>query len=126
VKLKTKGGSWSWVFLVSRRLRSQPILGAGFISATKMVLEPGSSRCYFTFAPPVCIKFIQGNYDPSCSQTMSLSSRLPHVQSGKRLPSQRGKLEHLYNQNPDVLTEKLGLTHLMEYEFQLLENTAVR
>jgi hypothetical protein len=30
------------------------------------------------------------------------------------------------NQYPDVLTEKLGLTHLTEYEIQLLENTSVR
>ena len=29
------------------------------------------------------------------------------------------------NQYRDVLTEKLGLTHLMEYEMLLLENTPV-
>jgi hypothetical protein len=48
------------------------------------------------------------------------------VQSGKLSPSQRGKQEQLINQYPDVLTEKLDLTHLMEYVIQLLENTPVR
>jgi hypothetical protein len=38
VVLKIHGFSWSWVFLVSRRLRDQPILRADFISANKMVL----------------------------------------------------------------------------------------
>jgi len=88
--LKIHGLSWSWVFLVSRRVRGQPILGADFISTTKMVLELGSSRCYLAFAPSVCIKFI--HYYLSCSQIMPLSSRLPQVQSGKLSPSQRRKL----------------------------------
>jgi hypothetical protein len=39
VVLKIYRFSWSWVFLVSRRLYDQPIFGADFISATKMVLE---------------------------------------------------------------------------------------
>ena len=91
-----------------------------------MFLELGNSRCYFAFARSVCIKFIQGNYFSSYSQTMTLSYRLPHVQSGKLSHSRRGKLEQLISQYPDVLIEKLGLTHLMEYEIQLLENTPVR
>ena len=63
VRLKIYGFSWPWVFLVSRRLRGQPILGADFISKTKLILELGSSRCRFVFAPSVCISFIQGR-DP--------------------------------------------------------------
>ena len=57
VPLKTHGFSWTWVFLVSRRLSSQPILGADFISKTKMVLQLGQQKCYFAFAPSVIIKF---------------------------------------------------------------------
>jgi hypothetical protein len=58
VALRIYGFSWSWVFLVSRRLRVQPIVGVDFISTTKTVLELGSSRCYLAFAPLVYIKFI--------------------------------------------------------------------
>ena len=36
VPLKIQGFSWTLMFLVSRRLRSQPILGADFISKTKI------------------------------------------------------------------------------------------
>jgi len=43
------------------------------------------------------------------------------VSSGKE-----EKLEWLINQYPDVLNEKLGLTHIMEYEIQLLDYTPVR
>jgi len=57
---------------------------------------------------------------------MSLSSCLLQVQLGTLSPSKRGKLEELITQYPDVLTQKLGLTHLVDYEIQLLETTTVR
>ena len=77
VPLKIHGFSWTWMFLVSRRLRSQPILGADFISKTKIVLELGRQRCYFAFAPSVTIRFRQGNYHTSCSLTRPISTRSP-------------------------------------------------
>jgi len=38
VSLKIHGFSWTWMYMVSRRLRSQSILSADFISKSKMVL----------------------------------------------------------------------------------------
>ena len=60
--------------------RSQPMFGADFIAKTKLVLELGSGRCYFPSAPSVYINFIKDEDHPSCSQTNSVSSSLPHVQ----------------------------------------------
>jgi len=57
VKVPLKIHGFSWTFMVSRRLRSQPILGADFISKTKMVLELGRQMCYFAFAPSVNVQF---------------------------------------------------------------------
>jgi hypothetical protein len=54
-----------------------------FYMKNQMVRDLGRTRCYFAFAPSVFIKFTQCSYDPSWLQTMSLSSRLPHVQWGK-------------------------------------------
>jgi hypothetical protein len=45
---------------------------------------------------------------------------------GKLSPSQQRKLEQLIGQYPDVLREELGLTHLMEYDIQLLDKTPFR
>jgi len=126
VLLKILGFSWSWLFVVRRKRRCQPILGADFISKNKKMLLLGPFRRYFTLAASVFFRFIQCNYDTFCSQYMSLSSLLPHIQSGKLSPSQRGELELLITQYPNVLTEKLSVTHLVEYEIQLLETTAVR
>ena len=83
VLLKIQGLSWSWGFLLSKILRSQPMFGADFIAKTKLVLELGSGRCYFPSAPSVYINFIKDEAHPPCSQTNSLSSRLPHVQMGQ-------------------------------------------
>jgi hypothetical protein len=126
VPLKIQEFSWSWSFLVSRKLKSQPILGADFIVKTKMVLNLGNSICYFVFNPSVYINFTKDEGQPSCSQTNSLPSRLPHVQMGQLSPGQKEELERLINQYPNVLSKKFGLIHIMEYEIQLLDNTPVR
>jgi len=126
VPLKIHGFSWNWKFLVSRRLQSQPILGVDFISKTKMILELGSQKCYFAFAPSVTIKFCQNNNYMLCSLTRPLSTRFPQVQTGKLSAGQKARLEGLIRQYPDVLSDKLGLTHLMEYEIQLTDNKPVR
>ena len=126
VPLKIHGFSWTWMFMVSRRLRSQHILGADFISKTNMLLELGRQMCYFAFAPSVSIMFRQGSYYKSCSLTHSLSTRFPQVQTGKLSSGQRAQLESLIKRYPDVLSDKLGLTHLMEYKIQLINKTPVR
>jgi len=64
VTLKIQRLSRSWGFLVSKILRSKRILGADFIAKTKLVLELGSSRCYFAFVPSVYIKFIKDKAHP--------------------------------------------------------------
>jgi hypothetical protein len=43
-----------------------------------------------------------------------------------KLSSQQKKLEELINQYPDVLSQELGLTQLMEYDIQLLDKTPVQ
>ena len=125
VPLKIHGFSWTWVFLVSRRLSSQHILGDDFISKTKMVLQLGQQKCYFGFAPSVIIKLSRDTYYNSCSLTRPLSTRFPQVQTGKVSSGQRVRLEGLIGQYPDVLGDKLELTRLMEYDIQLSDNTPV-
>jgi hypothetical protein len=46
--VKIQGFSWPWVFLVSKRLQGQPILGVDFIAKTKMVLDI-SQKVLFRF-----------------------------------------------------------------------------
>jgi len=114
------------MFMVSRRLRSQPILGADFISKTKMVLELGRQMCYFAFAPSDIVRFRQDNFYTSCSLTRSLSTSVPHVQTGKHSSGQRAHLESLIKRYPDVLSDTFVLTHLMQYKIQLSDITPVR
>ena len=126
VKIKIHGFSWNWKFLVSKRLWSQPILGVDFISKTKMILDLGSQQCYFAFALSVIIKFCQNKNYRLCSRTCQLSARNSKVQTGKLSARQRARLESLISQYPDVLSEKLGLTHLLQYEIQLTDTKPVR
>jgi hypothetical protein len=86
VRLKICRVSWSWVFLVSRRLRGEPIVGADFISMTKLVPDLGSSRCHFAFVPSVSINFIQGKDSPPSFRYSTLFSQARQVQTGKLSP----------------------------------------
>ena len=74
VTIKIHGFSWKWKFLVSKKLRSQTILGVHFISRTKMILDVGSHQCYFAFALSVRIKFFQNRNFPLSSRTCQLSA----------------------------------------------------
>jgi len=125
VPLKIHGFSWTRMFMVSRRLWSQPILKADFMSKTKMLLELGREMCYFAFAPSVIVRFRPDNYYMSCSLTRSPSTRFPQVKTGKLSSGQRAQLESLIKRYPDVVCDKLGLTHLMEYKVQLIDKTPV-
>ena len=89
-------------------------------------MELGGQKCFFTFAPSVTIRFCQGNYYTACSLARSLSTRFPQVQTGKISSGQRARIESLIKQYPDVLSDKLGLTHLMQYEIQLIDKTPGR
>jgi hypothetical protein len=91
-----------------------------------MVLDLARSRAYFAFAPDKHLPFVKGKGDFACAQTTSSASSLPHVVGGNLSPGQKGRLNKLILQYPDVLTAKLGLTHLLQYEIQLLEDTPVR
>jgi len=126
LKLNVQGFTWKWPFLVSKKLHGPPILGVDFMVGTNLVLDLAKSRVYFGFAPQKFIKLIQQNGEVSGQQTVRLSNKVSNVVCGKLDPSQEAKLQRLVRQFSDVLTSKLGLTHLLEYDIQLLDNKPVR
>jgi hypothetical protein len=95
VTVKIQGVSWPWAFLVSKRLRGQPTLGADFIAKTKMVLDISQKRCNFGFATQVKVSLVKQTGPETCAQTTSLSSAVPQVKRGELNSHQRSKLETL-------------------------------
>jgi hypothetical protein len=87
---------------VSKRLQGPPILGADFIAKTHMVLDLGSSRGYFRFAPEKYIDFLNDKDGTSGVQMNTLSHRSSHVECGPLSASQRSKIEILIHRYPDV------------------------
>jgi hypothetical protein len=126
VTVKIHGFSWPWVFLVSKRLLGQPILGADFIAKTRMLLDISQNMCYFHVAPQVKISFVKRKGAVHCAQMTFLSFGSSQVKCGKLNPQQRMKLETLIQQYQAVLTGRLGCTHLGDYDIQLLDKTPVR
>jgi hypothetical protein len=98
-----------------------------FISRNKLVLDFGERRCHFGFAPTVKIPLVMPRRGVGCSQTTVRSGENgPEFRCGNLNIQQRAKLEGIIKQYPDVLTDRLGLTHLLEYDIQLLDRTSVR
>jgi hypothetical protein len=111
---------------VSKRLKGPPILGTDFMTKTHMVLDLGSSRGYFRFALEKYIDFLNDKDGTSGVKMTTLSHFSSQIQCGPISASQRGKIERFIHRYPDVLTARLGLTHVLEYEIQLLDKAAVR
>jgi len=124
--LKVNQFSWTWHFLVGKRFKGQPILGADFISRSNLIVDLGQSRCYFRFAPEVHISFCKNNKPSSGVCYIRLNNRSPPIQCGKLSLRQRKELETLIQHYPDVLTPELALTKVLEYDIQLLDKTPVR
>jgi len=118
--------SWPWRFLVGKKLKGQPILGVDFISRSNLVLELEKFSCYFRFAAGVQIPFCKSTEILSLLYNICLDNKLPPVQCGKRSPRQKKELELIVQQYPDVLTSRLGLTSVLQYDIQLLDQTPVR
>jgi len=55
-----------------------------------------------------------------------LDNKLPPLQCGKLSHRQKKELELIVQQCPDVLTFGLGLTNVLQYDIQLLDQTPVR
>jgi hypothetical protein len=123
VRVKIQGFSWPCVFLVSKRLQGQPIFGVDFIVKAKMVIDICGSRRYVGFAPAVSVPFCSSNGPLVCLQMTQPSLSGSPIRCGHLSAHQRWKLENLVHKYPDVLTEKLGLTRLLEYDIQLLDST---
>jgi hypothetical protein len=121
IKLKIHCFAWKW------KLRGQPLLGIDCISQNKVVLDFGKRQCHVGFAPGVRIPLIRPKFGVRCAQTIVRGSEgVPEFRCGKLNYQQRTRLEGLIRKNPDVVTEKLGRTHVLEYDIQLLDKTPVR
>jgi len=59
LNLKIHGFTWKRTFLVSKKLRGPPILGADFMCTTNLVLDFGGSSAHFAFAPQKVIRLVK-------------------------------------------------------------------
>jgi hypothetical protein len=125
VVLKILGFSWKWKFLVSANLTGSPILGADFITKSWMVMDLARAKCHSDFEPRIKIPFCRRRGYSWCAARAALSKSFPQIKTGHLLGPQRSMLESLVRWYPDVLSERLGLTTLIEYDIQVLDKTPV-
>ncbi len=123
-KLKIHHFSWIWKFLVAKDLCFPFILGADFVGKTGMILDLGHGQCFFRFARRVLVPFSGGG---TCSAATVEAKEVPKPNPlGHLSASEAAALKELCARFPGVLTPKLGVTKLLEYEIRLTDTRPVR
>lgn len=127
VKFKVEGFSWLWKFLSARELAVDCILGSDFLGKSGFVVDVQSGHGYFKFNRRVLVP-LDGSISPvNCIQDDSSAEAKDDKRSlGHLTPEQAQQIEELCARYPEVLTPKLGVTDLMEYEIRLKDKQPVR
>lgn len=119
--------SWTWTFLVAPEVGGNLILGADFIAHAVLVLDLVLNVGHFKFDPKVPVSLTgttgvtEGPVAFCCSEERGEKDLFEHPKQ-----EQQSALKQLCSRFPDVLTKKLGLTHLMEYKIRLTSNKVIR
>uniref|UniRef100_A0A1B6JZN4 RNA-directed DNA polymerase n=1 Tax=Homalodisca liturata TaxID=320908 RepID=A0A1B6JZN4_9HEMI len=127
IKFKVECFSWVWSFLVAQDLSMDCILGADFIQKTGLVLDLQAGQSYFRFNRRVSVPFSDNfKSTPQVGEVECEEGSAPGDPFGHLDEEQAGVLRELCSRFPEVLTPKLGSTHLIEYEIRLTDTQPVR
>lgn len=126
VKVKIEGFSWYIPFLVSDDVGLDVILGVDVIEKTGMVIDLKDKIFYF--------KFYKNHYFNlnSVSKAKTLpKENVCHIEENVNYVGHLSEVEaqliqSVIDEFPDVLTSKLGLTDLIEYDIKLTDEVAVK
>ena len=130
-KVKVDRYSWKHKFLVSDNVTSDIILGADFISKTKLLLQLSKREIFFSFEPNNRLRV----YDsPKSKKIHKIQSNGGTTGLGSKDcldlsylgDKQKAIIKGLVKQYPQVFTSKLGLTSEIDYEIILEIHKPVR
>jgi hypothetical protein len=134
LKVKIEGFTWQWKFLVAKDLAVSLILGADFVAKSGLVLDLHSGHAFFKFRRHVKVPLHESNTpvnlvlgeQPTGELPIRENQISPQGQFDHLPPRQRKLLQDFCARFPDVLTKKLGVTKLIEYEIRLNDTRPVR
>lgn len=133
LSVKIQRFSWKVPFLVVDGLVTKVILGVDFFSHSQLQLNIGSRTISFNFAPDFVISLKPEDApvsdEPSSHMVLNNVPLLPDME-GVKLDhlsgSQCRDVMSILEQFSDVLTSKLGKTHLLTYDIFLTDTKPVR
>lgn len=115
--------TWKIPILVAPSLSCDLILGANFMSHTRLVLDMEKKNIYFKFKPNYLIDLLL-----SCTVPSGVSSATDNCLDPLSCldPKHAADIRSLMLKYSDVLTSELGLTDLITYKIQLSDSTPVK
>ena len=130
-KIRVDRYTWRHKFLVSNNISSDVVLGADFITHSRLLIDLSSKEVFFGFEPANKLKI----YSTSCLKTRhDVRSCEEKKRSNSDNLLELSHLTHKQKQEilsivkgyPSVFTSKMGLTNELEYEIVLEDNKPVR
>lgn len=133
IKLRIEHFTWVFSVLVADKLSCDFIIGADFFDHSRLVLDVHGSQFYFKFSPKFKIPFYNPNSPNDSKPTLKFSSinsekfgDTPLYYSNELTQDQQNQVDDLRNEFSDVLTKRLGLTTLIEYDIKLKDREPVK
>lgn len=132
LRIKLHKFSWDFQFLIVQNLAVEVILGVDFLTKSRISLDLGQKVLHFGFDPRTQVPFhfescnsryemLGATSDPLFVVEPSTEIKLDHLS-----PGMKRDIVGIVEQFPDVLTNQLGLTDIIEYDIVLNDPTPVR
>lgn len=127
VKTWMKIGTFSWnhTFVVYDQLPVQMILGVDFMFATGLTLDFTGGNFSFKFNPDTIFPMLKLNEEQEHMDMQEGKIARPLDTEHLTLSRQRD-FAKLVSEFPDVITDRLGSTNMIEYKIELTDNIPVR
>jgi hypothetical protein len=122
-KIRIDRYTWKFTFYVVENLACPVILGSDFLGKTGLLMDICDGFAYFKF-DPVNKLSISHQVNPPVPRICASANIGPDLSHLTPLLSEL--LLQVINQFTDVLTPKLGLTTLLEYDIELLDLSPVK
>ena len=130
-KVRVDRYTWKHRFLVSSNISSDIVLGADFITHSRLLIDLGSKQIYFGFDPANKLRVynspsLDARHDVRSCEEHRKTNSIDEINLDHLTSRQRQEVLSLVKRYPSVFTSKMGLTNELEYEIVLEDNKPVR
>ena len=130
-KVRIDRYTWRHTFLVSDNITSDVVLGADFITHSRLLIDLSARMIFFGFDPSNKVEVfnspcLMARHDVRSCEETSVSNSGGHLNLDHLTSKQKQEILSVVKRFPTVFTSKMGLTNELEYDIVLEDHKPVR